>query len=83
MTTEEENAAHRKHMVTGPWKCFHCGEVIEEYHDAKMHFGEGQEGCEWSTPACILKEEKPLVEYMRMYERNVTKIWDCLRQLEE
>lgn len=27
----------------GPWKCFHCNEVFEEYEKALEHFGESSE----------------------------------------
>ncbi len=32
----------------GPWKCFHCDEVFNDFKEAGDHFGYG----EISTPAC-------------------------------
>lgn len=46
------------------WTCFHCGDTFRTVMEAAHHFGAGAK----STPACILKSERPILAALRQSE---------------
>ncbi len=60
----------------GPWKCFHCDEVLRTESCARLHFGSDAE----CTPACQIKMagEYALLEALRNAEDARRKAWKAV-----
>jgi len=56
--------------ITGPWRCFHCGEVCATEEHAREHFG----GVRGSLTACELKSsDRHLIEVIRDKEEQLAR----------
>jgi hypothetical protein len=63
-------------LPTGPWRCFHCGDVFTAWHCARDHFGH-EDG---ALPACQIKGgEIGLVAALRAAERDASDAWFALQ----
>lgn len=62
-------------MISGPWKCFHCGATFTAEMDARQHFGPD----EMRVAACVIKAaEGGLLRALRDAEDEAERAWNAV-----